>query len=88
MVRVQTTQKRETALRQSASKARKAYDIAKNQYELSVLDFQNVLDAQRMMLEAEDNYARARFETLSASIDLFKAMGGGWKDEQQSQGDL
>ena len=54
----------------------------------NVLDFQNVLDAQRMMLEAEDNYARARFETLSASIDLFKAMGGGWKDEQQSQGDL
>ncbi|MAM34945.1 MAG: transporter [Micavibrio sp.] len=88
IVRVQTTQKRETALRQSASKARKAYDIAKNQYELSVLDFQNVLDAQRMMLEAEDNYARARFETLSASIDLFKAMGGGWKDEQQLQGDL
>ncbi len=78
MVRLQTTQKRETALRQSASKAREAYDIAKNQYGLSVLDFQNVLDAQRMMLEAEDNYVRARFETLSASIDLFKAMGGGW----------
>ena len=81
LVKVQTTRKRENSLRQSAAKARDAYKIAQNQFTLGVLDFQNVLDAQRLMLNADDNYARARFQTLSASIDLFKAMGGGWDQE-------
>ncbi len=78
LTKVKTTQKREGALAQAAKKAREAYDMAKNQYSLSVIDFQSVLDSQRLMLESKDRYARARFETLSARIDLFKAMGGGW----------
>ena len=75
---LKATQKRQDAFQQAVNKSRKAYKISRKQYQLSVLDFQTVLNAQRMMLRAEDNHARARFETLSASIDLFKAMGGGW----------
>jgi outer membrane protein TolC len=78
---VQKTLERENALRQAVTKAREAYDIAKNQYSLSVIEFQDVLDSQRMMLESEDQYERARYETLIPSIDLFKAMGGGWNGE-------
>ncbi len=78
--KLKTTQKRQKALRQAVNKSRKAYEISRKQYQLSAVDFQTVLGAQRMMLQAEDNYARARFETLSASIDLFKSMGGGWND--------
>lgn len=81
LTKVKTTQKREDALAQAAKKAREAYDMAKNQYALSVVDFQSVLDSQRLMLESKDRYARARFETLSARIDLFKAMGGGWRGD-------
>jgi outer membrane protein TolC len=33
------------------------------------------------MLESEDQYEHARYETLAARIELFKAMGGGWKKE-------
>ena len=79
LTKVKTTQKREDALRQAEAKAREAYDLAEQQYSLSVVDFQRVLESQRLMLESKDRYARARFETLSARIDLFKAMGGGWK---------
>lgn len=81
LTKVQKTLERENALRQAATKAREAYDIAKNQYSLSVIEFQDVLDSQRMMLESEDQYERARYETLAARIELFKAMGGGWKEE-------
>jgi NodT family efflux transporter outer membrane factor (OMF) lipoprotein len=82
---VKTTQKREDALRRSASKARDAYNIAQKQYDLSVLDFQQSLDAQRLMLQADDAYARARFETIAARIDVFKAMGGGWNEYNQGE---
>jgi multidrug efflux system outer membrane protein len=81
LTKVQKTLERENALRQAVTKAREAYDIAKNQYSLSVIEFQDVLDSQRMMLESEDQYERARYETLIPSIDLFKAMGGGWNGE-------
>ena len=79
LTKVQKTLEREKALKQAATKAREAYDLAKNQYSLSVIEFQDVLDTQRTMLEAEDQYERARYETLVARIELFKAMGGGWK---------
>jgi multidrug efflux system outer membrane protein len=81
LTKVQKTLERENALRQATTKAREAYDIAKNQYSLSVIEFQDVLDSQRMMLESEDQYEHARYETLAARIELFKAMGGGWKKE-------
>ncbi|MAS87179.1 MAG: transporter [Micavibrio sp.] len=81
MTKVQKTQEREQALKQAVSKARKAYDIAEQQYSLSVIEFQDVLDAQRTLLESEDQHERARYETLAARIELFKAMGGGWKEE-------
>lgn len=82
---LKTTQKREDALRRSAAKARDAYNIAQKQYDLSVLDFQQSLDAQRLMLQADDAYARARFETIAARIDVFKAMGGGWNEDNQGE---
>ena len=82
MTKVQKTQEREKALKQATVKARKAYDIAKQQYSLSVIGFQDVLDAQRTLLESEDQYERARYATLAARIELFKAMGGGWNSEQ------
>jgi outer membrane protein, multidrug efflux system len=81
MTKVQKTQEREQALKQAVSKARKAYDIAEQQYSLSVIEFQDVLDAQRTLLESEDQHERARYETLAARIELFKAMGGGWEEK-------
>lgn len=81
LIKVQKTLERESALKEAAAKAREAYDIAKNQYSLSVIEFQDVLDSQRMMLESKDQYERARYETLAARVELFKAMGGGWKEK-------
>lgn len=79
ITKVQKTKEREQSLRQAVSKARKAYDIAEQQYSLSVIDFQDVLDAQRTLLESEDQYEQARYKTLAARVELFKAMGGGWE---------
>jgi len=78
LTKVQKTLEREKDLKQATTKAHEAYEIAKNQYSLSVIGFQEVLDTQRAMLETEDQYERARYETLVARIELFKAMGGGW----------
>ena len=80
LTKTQKTFIQEKALKQAANKARKAYAMAKDQYSLSIIEFQEVLDTQRIMLEAEDQYESARYKTLAARIELFKAMGGGWKN--------
>jgi multidrug efflux system outer membrane protein len=40
-----------------------------------------VLDAQRTENEAELAYVRNRQARLAFSVDLMKALGGGWKAE-------
>ncbi len=82
LAKTKTSKKREAALRQAVTQSEEAYDIAKKQYRLSAVNFQSVISAQQTMLQAKDKYAQARFETLSSSIDLFKAMGGGWKSDK------
>lgn len=73
---------RETALRVAMENARKAYDISRKRYDVGTIDFQTLLDTQTSLLAAEDSYAQALDARLAASLDLIKALGGGWTDPQ------
>ena len=76
---VKTTGDRETALKTAMLEAQKAYDISKKRYQVGTIDFATLLDTQSSLLSAQDNYAQAVKARLSASLDLMKALGGGWK---------
>jgi multidrug efflux system outer membrane protein len=39
-----------------------------------------VLDAERVMLEAQDQLARSQTRTGTALVALYKALGGGWEN--------
>ncbi len=65
-------------------------DAARNALELSTLRYQSgyspyleVLDAQRTANDAELAFVRNRQARLAFSVDLIKALGGGWKKEGQ-----
>ena len=51
-------------------------------YEAGYAAYLNVLDAQRSLNIAQLALIRNRQALLSASVDLMKALGGGWQDEQ------
>ncbi len=62
-----------------------AVDAAKLSLELStalykdgVADFQNVLDAQRTVLQFEDQLARVDGALVQSLVQLYRALGGGW----------
>jgi multidrug efflux system outer membrane protein len=38
-----------------------------------------VLEAQRSHIEASQSFVLSRQNTLNATVDLFKALGGGWQ---------
>lgn len=71
----------ETAQSARADSARKALDIAQKRYEAGYSSYLDVLDAQRSNNDALLALIATRQARLAASVDLFKAIGGGWKAE-------
>jgi NodT family efflux transporter outer membrane factor (OMF) lipoprotein len=72
---------RENKLTTALNESRNYYKIAKDRYLNGADDFLTLLDAQRTLLTAQDNYAQAKFDQLNGAIGLFKALGGGWKSQ-------
>jgi NodT family efflux transporter outer membrane factor (OMF) lipoprotein len=59
--------------------ARNAATLARSQYQAGLIDFQALLESERSLLSSEDTRASARAGRATASIQLFKALGGGWE---------
>ena len=68
----------EDAQRQTVEQAQRSLRLAEIRYREGAGDLLAVLDAQRSLFSAQDQLAQSRLERLTASIDLFKALGGGW----------
>ena len=59
--------------------ARNALELSRARYESGYSPFLEVLDAQRTAIEAELAFVRNRQARLAFSVDLMKALGGGWE---------
>ena len=59
----------------------KAVDLSQIQYEEGLIDYLNVLDAQRRLFESEIDLARTQRFQLVSLVQLYKALGGGWSPE-------
>ena len=56
-----------------------AVDLSNSRYVGGLSDYLEVLQAQQQLFPAENSLARTRFERLSTLVQLYKALGGGWK---------
>ena len=74
----------ESAQQQTVEQAQRSLRLAEVRYREGVGDLLSVLDAQRSLFSAQDQLAQARLTRLTASLDLFKALGGGWGEAQSS----
>ena len=63
------------------AQSEKLLRAAQNKYSAGAADFLVVVDAQRSLYAARDQAAQSRAARLAASIALFKALGGGWRDD-------
>lgn len=68
---------REIAIAEEA--ARNAASYARSQYRAGLIDFQTLLDSERSLLSSEDGRATARADRATATVQLYKALGGGWQ---------
>ncbi len=63
-----------------AQALRRAYLLAEKRYESGVSSYLEVLDAQRGLFAAEIGLAQTQRQYLGATVQLYKALGGGWDE--------
>ena len=55
-------------------------ELAQMRYEGGVASYSDVLDAQRYLFSAQLTAVQTRNNLLNATVQLYKALGGGWRD--------
>jgi multidrug efflux system outer membrane protein len=72
------SQSRRDALQVAATASDKAADLARRRFEGGLIDFLEVLDAERTALSAELLLSQSRTDAATSLIAVYKALGGGW----------
>jgi len=78
LVNVQQTGDSEAELKTRLDAARNALELSTLRYQSGYSPYLEVLDAQRTANDAELAFVRNRQSRLAFSVDLMKALGGGW----------
>ena len=73
-----TARERTETLRLALRSAERANALATQEYAAGVTGFDQVLDTQRTLLAAEEQFALNLSAETTAAIALYKAVGGGW----------
>ena len=81
---MQQTSSAETDYRAGVDAARHALRLSRMRYEAGYSPYLEVLDAQRTANVSELAALRNRQALLSATVDLMKALGGGWSADKVS----
>lgn len=66
-------------LAQAATDSEAAARLARIRYEAGAVGLFEVLDAERVLLQSQDQLAAARTRTTSAAVRLYVSLAGGWQ---------
>lgn len=78
LVSIQARAEQLTRQREQAVAATAAVGLAEVRYRKGLVNYLDVLDAQRTMLAAETQLAQTERARLTDMVSLYKALGGGW----------
>jgi NodT family efflux transporter outer membrane factor (OMF) lipoprotein len=66
-------------LDRAVAAARRAYDLANQRYERGIIDYLNVLDAERELFALQDQRAVSENAAVTDFVDVCQSLGGGWE---------
>ena len=84
-IQVTKTREQQAILDESLQAAERSLGLANTHYQEGYADFQRVLDAQRALFTQADRELVNRGAHISAVIELYRAIGGGWLDMPADQ---
>lgn len=76
-----TDQERRASLGDSVDAQQAAFELARDSYRKGLVTFINVLDAERQLSDARQQYAQSTMQVSTDLVALYKALGGGWEPD-------
>ena len=87
LVNLRQHTEREAALDRGQIAAKRALEVSENRYKSGYSAYLDVLDAQRAYNDTALAFIQSRQARLVATVDLFKALGGGWRSDVKLNAD-
>ncbi|MFC5862385.1 efflux transporter outer membrane subunit [Acidicapsa dinghuensis] len=85
LVRYARSREQDAQLHKAALDSKRAADLANVRYKEGATGLLDLLDAERVELQAEDAYATSHLESASDAVSLYKALAGGWPQAHPSR---
>jgi NodT family efflux transporter outer membrane factor (OMF) lipoprotein len=85
LVAYSNEQDHRAALADAVKAAQDAVLISKDQFKQGTIDFIQVLDSQGQLLAAQDALAQSDQAIATNMVQLYKALGGGWEEDDGRQ---
>ena len=85
LVAVQQTAQQQLRQQDATDKARRAFEYAQLQMQAGTTNVLTELSTETALFTAQDELVQVRYQHLQALIDLYEALGGGWRQAQAAQ---
>jgi len=82
MVSIREERLRVESLRDAVTASGKSLDLVKDLYKAGLTDFQNVLATEQAYMHNRDKLSAAEGNIAAYTVQLYKALGGGWHAEE------
>jgi multidrug efflux system outer membrane protein len=69
---------------QAATASERAFRIIQDRLNAGTVDLVTLLQTQQTYFNNQDSLIQARLSRMTASVSLFQALGGGWRDERMA----
>lgn len=86
LVRYTRSRQQDEDLTRAAVDAATAANLARARYEAGVIGLLEVLEAERVSLQAQDAAAQARIDSTTALVDIYRVLSGGWPNRVPDSG--
>lgn len=85
---IHSLDERYTLKQSEVEEAKTAFSLSEIRYRVGVEDLMTVLDTQNNLSNAQNELGLLKFQRLQAAVSLYKALGGGWIDEDSLENNM
>jgi outer membrane protein, multidrug efflux system len=82
LVAVQQTSEQELRQHIAVDKARRAFEFSQLQMQAGTINVLTMLNTETALFTAQDTLVQVKYQHLQALVNLFQALGGGWRPAQ------
>jgi outer membrane protein, multidrug efflux system len=81
LIAARQTAEQQKRQQDAVAKARRAYQFAQAQMSAGTVNVLTVLNTENALFSARDTLVQVQYSRLQALVDLFTALGGGWRQD-------